>query len=228
MKSTVLFLMVQNMINDFSPLLISLKTSLVATFFAFIFGSALAVLIYYYNGKFKTLLDSLIILPIILPPTVIGFILLLILGRNGPLQFFNINILFTWKAAVIAATVSATPLMYRSFLSSLNDLDTNYIYVAKTLGASKFKILSKIIFPLCKTGILTGIVLAFARALGEFGATVIIASNIKGVTQTIPLVIYFEIQSGNNLAAALWVLILVFVSLVILFILNKKLSRKYF
>ena len=178
-----------------------------------------------YNGKWRGLIDSLFTLPLVLPPTVLGFFLLLIFGKNGPmgklLEMMNTSIIFTWSATVIAAIVVAFPMMYRSARSAFEQIDTNLIEAAKTLGLSNWKIFYKIAIPLAWPGIIGGVVLSFARALGEFGATLMIAGNIPGKTQTMPLAIFFKVQAMDYTGAMLWVWTIVAISVAMILVLNK-------
>lgn len=208
-----------------TPLWISIRTSLLATFITFFIGIGSAYLVANYQGKWKGLIDSLFTLPLVLPPTVLGFFLLLLFGKNGPmgklLALMDKSIIFTWSATVIAATVVAFPMMYRSARSAFEQIDINLISAAKTLGLSNWKIFYKIAIPLAWPGIIGGLVLSFARALGEFGATLMIAGNIPGKTQTMPLAIFFEVQAMDYKGAMLWVMTIVAISVVMIFILNK-------
>ncbi|MCC3867450.1 molybdate ABC transporter permease subunit [Terrisporobacter mayombei] len=208
-----------------TPLWISIRTSLVATFITFFIGIGSAYLVANYQGKWKGLIDSLFTLPLVLPPTVLGFFLLLLFGKNGPmgklLLLMDKSIIFTWSATVIAATVVAFPMMYRSARSAFEQIDVNLISAAKTLGLNNWKIFYKIAIPLAWPGIIGGLVLSFARALGEFGATLMIAGNIPGKTQTMPLAIFFEVQAMDYKGAMLWVITIVAISVVMIFILNK-------
>ncbi|SFI99359.1 molybdate transport system permease protein [Terrisporobacter glycolicus] len=208
-----------------TPLWISIRTSLLATFITFFIGIGSAYLVANYQGKWKGLIDSLFTLPLVLPPTVLGFFLLLLFGKNGPmgkvLSLMDKSIIFTWSATVIAATVVAFPMMYRSARSAFEQIDINLISAAKTLGLSNWKIFYKIAVPLAWPGIIGGLVLSFARALGEFGATLMIAGNIPGKTQTMPLVIFFEVQAMDYKGAMLWVMTIVAISVVMILILNK-------
>ena len=209
---------------NFSPLWISIKTSLLATLITFILGIIVSYLVVNYKGRFKGFIDGIFTLPLILPPTVLGFFLLLICGKNGPvgklLKLFDTNIIFSWTATVIAATVVAFPMMYRTTRSSFEQIDPNIISAARTLGLSEFKIFYKIAIPLAWPGIIAGIVLSFARAMGEFGATLMIAGNIPGKTQTMPLAIFFAVESGDMSTALKWVAIIVFISFIMIMILN--------
>ncbi|WP_343343740.1 molybdate ABC transporter permease subunit [Terrisporobacter petrolearius] len=208
-----------------TPLWISIRTSLLATFITFFIGIGSAYLVANYQGKWKGLIDSLFTLPLVLPPTVLGFFLLLLFGKNGPmgklLALMDKSIIFTWSATVIAATVVAFPMMYRSARSAFEQIDINLISAAKTLGLSDWKIFHKIAIPLAWPGIIGGLVLSFARALGEFGATLMIAGNIPGKTQTMPLAIFFEVQAMDYKGAMLWVITIVAISVVMILILNK-------
>ena len=209
---------------DFSPLWISLKTAFFATIITSIIGIFASYKMANYKGRGRGLIDGIFTLPLILPPTVIGFFLLLLCGKNGFVgkifMNFNKNIIFSWSATVIAATVVAFPMMYRTCRSAFEQIDKNMISAARTLGLSETKIFFKIAIPLAWPGIIGGLVLSFARALGEFGATIMIAGNIPGRTQTMPVAIFFAVESGDMNKAILWVLIIVAISFVMIFLLN--------
>ena len=209
---------------DFSPLWISLKTAFLATIITSIIGIFISYKMANYKGRGRGFIDGIFTLPLILPPTVIGFFLLLICGKNGFVgkifMSFNKNIIFSWSATVIAATVVAFPMMYRTCRSAFEQIDKNMISAARTLGLSETKIFFKIAMPLAWPGIIGGVVLAFARALGEFGATLMIAGNIPGRTQTMPLAIFFQVQAMNYKGAMLWVATIVAISVVMILILN--------
>ena len=209
---------------DFSPLWISLKTAFLATIITSIIGIFISYKMANYKGRSRGFIDGIFTLPLILPPTVIGFFLLLICGKNGFVgkifMSFNKNIIFSWSAAVIAATVVAFPMMYRTCRSAFEQIDKNMISAARTLGLSETKIFFKIAIPLAWPGIIGGLVLSFARALGEFGATLMIAGNIPGRTQTMPVAIFFAVESGDMNKAMLWVLIIVAISFIMIFLLN--------
>lgn len=209
---------------NFSPLWISLKTAFVATIITSIIGVFVSYKMANYKGKARGILDGVFTLPLILPPTVIGFFLLLICGKNGVVgkifMAFDKNIIFTWSATVISATVVAFPMMYRTCRSAFEQIDKNMILAARTLGLSEIKIFFKIAVPLAWPGIIGGLVLSFARALGEFGATLMIAGNIPGRTQTMPVAIFFAVESGDMNKALLWVLIIVVISFIMIFLLN--------
>jgi molybdate ABC transporter permease protein len=193
---------------DLSPLWISLKTATLATLIAFFLGLAAAYWMLGYRGKGKALIEGVLLLPLFLPPTVAGFLLLLLLGKNGfwgqVLLSFNIAIVFTWYAAVVTATVAAFPLMYKTALGAFEQIDASLLQVARTLGASEWKIFWRITLPLALPGVLAGVTLAFARALGEFGATLMLAGNIPGQTETIPMAIYFAVEGGAMPEAWFW------------------------
>ncbi|MEN8076444.1 molybdate ABC transporter permease subunit [Clostridioides difficile] len=209
---------------DFSPLWISLKTAFLATIITSIIGIFISYKMANYKGRGRGFIDGIFTLPLILPPTVIGFFLLLLCGKNGFVgkifMSFNKNIIFSWSATVIAATVVAFPMMYRTCRSAFEQIDKNMISAARTLGLSEAKIFFKIAIPLAWPGIIGGLVLSFARALGEFGATLMIAGNIPGRTQTMPVAIFFAVEGGDMNKAMLWVLIIVAISFIMIFLLN--------
>ena len=209
---------------DFSPLWISLKTAFLATIITSIIGIFISYKMANYKGRGRGFIDGIFTLPLILPPTVIGFFLLLLCGKNGFVgkifMSFNKNIIFSWSATVIAATVVAFPMMYRTCRSAFEQIDKNMISAARTLGLSETKIFFKIAMPLAWPGIIGGLVLSFARALGEFGATLMIAGNIPGKTQTMPVAIFFAVEGGDMNKAMLWVLIIVAISFIMIFLLN--------
>jgi len=212
------------MIQDFSPLWISLKTTLTATAFTFFAGIAVAQCMMRYKGKWKNLLEGLFVLPLVLPPTVVGFCLLLIFGKNGPIGriLFSLgtSIIFSWPATVVAATVVAFPLMYQAARGAFEQIDPNIQDAARTLGANEWRIFSWITVPLAWPGIAAGTILAFARSLGEFGATLMLAGNIPGKTQTIPIAIYFAVEAGQTEKALLWVVLVIAISFGMLYLLN--------
>lgn len=212
------------MVFDFSPLWISLKSSAIATLLTFFLGIAAAKWMISTRIKGKALIEGFFIAPLVLPPTVVGFLLLLLFGRNGAIgQFllkFNLTIIFTWQAAVITATVVSFPLMYKTALGAFEQIDPNLLNAARTLGASEWQVFWRIMLPLAWPGILAGTILAFARALGEFGATLMLAGNIPGQTQTIPMAIYFAVESGDMRLASIWVLIILSLALSLLTAVN--------
>ncbi|MEG3859446.1 molybdate ABC transporter permease subunit [Microcoleus sp. herbarium12] len=209
---------------DLSPLWISLKASAIATFLTFFLGIAAARWMLSTRIRGKALIEGIFISPLVLPPTVIGFLLLLLFGRNGAigqlLLKFDLTIIFTWQAAVITATVVSFPLMYKTALGAFEQIDANLLNAARTLGASEWTVFWRIMLPLAWPGILAGTILAFARALGEFGATLMLAGNIPGQTQTIPMAIYFAVESGDMRQAGIWVLIVLSLALSVLTAVN--------
>src|ERR1700688_941147 len=205
---------------DWSPLLISLATSLVATAVTLVAGLTAAAWRQNRAGAGAALIDGIFILPLVLPPTVVGFLLLLLFGRNGPLGKvllqFGATVVFSWPATVIAATVVAFPLMYVTARAALEQVDPHLLQAARTLGASEARIFREVALPLAWPGVLAGTILSFARALGEFGATLMLAGNIPGKTETIPIAIYFAVEANEMKQAATWCLIDIGISLVLL------------
>ena len=202
---------------DLSPALISIKITLIATVIIFFLGISTAWWMTNYRGRWQGLLDGILTLPLVLPPTVAGFAILLLIGRHGPigkfLNLFGINIIFSWYAAVIASTVVAFPLMYKTAKAAFEQIDSNILNAARTLGVSEWKIFWKITVPMAWPGIAAATTLSFARSLGEFGATLMVAGSIPGKTQTIPVAIYFATSGGDMRVALIWVLIIFAISL---------------
>ena len=202
---------------DLSPALISIKTATVSTIITFFIGIAAARWMLGYRGNNKGLIDAILTSPLVLPPTVTGFLLLLLFGRNSPLgqllSSMGITLIFTWPATVIAATVVSFPLMYKTALAAFSQIDTSILACARTLGASEWSIFWRILLPLAKPGIIAGTLLAFARSLGEFGATLMLAGSIPGKTETIPVAIFFASESGNMKEALAWVLVILATSI---------------
>ncbi|MFD1927339.1 molybdate ABC transporter permease subunit [Sporosarcina siberiensis] len=199
---------------NYSPLWLSLKTATIATVIVFILGMFLARLLARNSFFGKSVIEAIILLPLVLPPTVVGFGLLYLFGKNGflgrlLLDLFEFQVVFSWYAVIIAAVVVSFPLMYQSASAAFKQFDENIENAAYTMGASKWKVFRTISFPLAWPGLLAGLVLSFARALGEFGATLMLAGYIPNVTDTIPLAIYFAVESGNMEMAKFWVLIIV-------------------
>ena len=209
---------------DWSPLFVTLKTTFTAIIFIFVLGLAAAYFCLHRTAKFRNLFDTIFTIPMVLPPTVCGFLLLLALGSNTALGRFFINIgfplIFSWPATVIAAVIVAFPLMYRGALGAFDNLDPNMLDAARTLGWSEAKIFFKIMLPLSWSSIAASTVLAFARALGEFGATLFLAGNYLGITRTIPIAIYFEWMNGNTDIAIFWTIILVIFSFLVIMFIN--------
>lgn len=214
-----------------SPILLSIKVAVIATIFAFLLGVFFAWLVTKKTLPGKNLIETLLILPMILPPSVMGYLLLIAFGRRGIigrffLESFDLQIVFTWAAAVIAACVVSLPLMYQNVKSAFLSVNPVYEKAARTLGSGEMKVFFTVTIPLAWPGIASGIVLTFARAIGEFGATLMVAGNIPGKTQTIPTAIYFAVESGNTEMANTLVLVMTVFSFALVFGLNAWLKRK--
>jgi molybdate transport system permease protein len=192
-----------------SPFWISLQTAFAATVVAFVAGIAAAWAMSRWRGHSKSLVDGILTLPLVLPPTVIGYFLLLVFGRQSAvgraLEQIGLTLVFSWPATVVAAAIVAFPLMYRTALGAFEQVSPNVLGAARTLGAGEWRAFRSVLLPLARPGIVAGTVLAFARALGEFGATLMFAGNIPGVTQTMPVAIFFAAESGDLRRALLWV-----------------------
>ncbi len=205
---------------DWSPLWISLKTSVTATAITLVAGLATAAWRQRRSGPATALVDGICLLPLVLPPTVVGFFLLLLLGRNGPLGRLLLRlgatVVFSWPATVIAASVVAFPLMYLTARAALEQVDSRFLEAARTLGATEWRILREIALPLAWPGVLAGTILCFARALGEFGATLMVAGDIPGRTATIPIAIYFAVEVDDMRSAVAWCAADVAISLTLL------------
>ncbi|MBU5313013.1 molybdate ABC transporter permease subunit [Tissierella carlieri] len=214
---------------SYSPLLISLKAAVIATIITFICGIYAAYLTTKLK-RFKGLVDGFLTLPLVLPPTVVGFFLLVFLGKNSFigkfLALYDVSIVFSSTATIIASAVVSFPLMYRTARGAFEQLDRNMIYVARTLGLSEHEIFLKIMLPNSFSSIIAGTILAFARALGEFGATIMLAGNIPGKTQTMAVAVYSAVQGGNRALAYKWVAIMVAISFIAILIMNKLESVK--
>ena len=217
-------------VNDWFPVLLSLKIALIALAAVTCTGLPVARLLARRDFPGKDLLEAAITLPLVLPPSVIGFGLLVLVGKNGllgkTLAALDASIIFTWWAAVLAATVVAFPLMYQSAKAAFKSVDVNFEKVARTLGAGEIRIFFTVTLPLAWPGLLAGIVLSFARALGEFGATLMVAGNIPGQTQTIPLAIYFAVDAGDNVTARTLVAIITVFSFLVIFWVNRWAKRQ--
>ena len=213
-----------------SPIWISLKTAITATVITFVLGIFAARWMLSYQGKAKSLIEGLFTAPLVLPPTVVGFILLLLLGKNGflgqILGWFGIKVVFSWFATVIAATVVSFPLMYKTALAAFKQIDRDLIAAARTLGASEIKIFTHIMLPLAKPGIISGTLLSFARALGEFGATLMLAGSIPGKTQTMAIAIFLAAEGGAMEWALFLVVVMLLISLGVITTLNYWSERK--
>lgn len=215
-----------------SPLELSLRVAGMATAISFVAATLTAWLLARKKGPLPALLDALCTLPMVLPPTVLGYYLILLVGRRGLLGQWladmGINLVFSWQGAVVAATVVVFPLIYKSARASLEQVDRHLEDAARTLGASEWRIFIGVSLPVAWKGIFAGIMLAFARGMGEFGATLMIAGNIPGKTQTLALAIYDAFQAGNDAQAA-WLVVItsaVCISLLMAAELLLKLKRR--
>jgi molybdate transport system permease protein len=202
---------------NLSPLWISLKVSFFATIITLFLGTMVAYGMYRYQGKARSLLDGFLMTPLILPPTVVGFILLILLGKNGVLgqilDQWNLRLIFTWYAAVLAAIVVSFPLMYRATLGAFEQVDPLILDAARIDGASEWDLFLHMTLPLAGPGIGAGTVLTFGRALGEFGATLMVAGNIPGQTQTMPMAIYFAVEAGAIAEGWFWTVVILLMAL---------------
>ncbi len=183
---------------NWHPLVLSLQVTAAATVLLLVLGLGLALLLARRNFPGQTLVETFIHLPLVLPPSVVGYYLLIALGKDGPVAaLLQVNVLFTWPAAVIAAAVVGLPLMFQASRAAIASVDPTLEQAARTLGSSEFEVLWRVTLPLARRGVLAGLVLGAARALGEFGATLMVAGNIPDQTQTLPLAIFDAVQSGR-------------------------------
>ena len=201
-------------------LLLSLRVACLATVLVTVIGLAIALWLARSEFRGKSLVETLVSLPMVLPPSVVGYYLLLFLGRSGPLNILGIRIVFTWFASVIASAVVALPLMVHSSRAAIAGVDPTLEKAAGTLGSPPWKVVWDVTLPLARRGILAGVVLAFARGLGEFGATLMIAGNIPGRTQTLPLAIYDLVQANRISEANTAVLLMTVISFGLLLVVN--------
>lgn len=211
------------------PLWLTLKVAILATLIAGVSGIALGFWISRHRFFGSSLLDALLMLPMVLPPTVLGYYLIVLIGRNGALgqhlnAWFDINLMFTWQGAVIAASVVALPLIYKAARAAFEDVDLRYVQAARSMGASEFEIFLRVILPLATRGIAAGLMLTFARAMGEFGATLMIAGNLPGKTQTLSIAVYDAVQAGND-EQALWLTGLISVVCVTVLVMSSRLLQ---
>lgn len=214
-----------------SPILLSLRVATIATIFAFILGVFFAYVLTKKRVPLKSVWETLIILPMILPPSIVGYLLLKVFGKRGfigafLLDTFGVQVVFTWIACVIAACVVALPLMYQNVKSAFQSVDETYELAANTLGSGEWKTFWTVLFPLARPGIVSGTILTFARALGEFGATLMLAGNIEGKTQTIPTAIYYAVATGKEDQANTLVMVMTVFSFLMIFGLNAWLKKK--
>ena len=208
---------------DLTPLWISLKIAVLATIITFVLGIVVARAVSNMK-KGKAIVDSIMSIPLVLPPTVVGFLILVAFGSNSivgkALDSIGLNMIFTVGGGVIASAIVSFPIMYRSTRGAIEQVDHNLVDVARTLGMGEWHIFRKVILPNAWPGIAAATVLSFARALGEFGATIMVAGNIPGKTRTMSVAIYTFMQSGNRPKAYLWVGIIVGFSMIVLILMN--------
>lgn len=217
-----------NMIIDSA--ITSIKVSVISVIITFI----IAILLVYFNSykknKKKNIIDMLILLPMFIPPSAIGYIILVTLGKNSFIgvileKYFNVRIIFTIQASIIASVIVTLPLMYQSIKTSIFSIEEDIINAGKLDGANDFQIFNKIILPLCKKGIYSGLLLSFARSLGEFGATILVAGNIPGKTQTLPMAMYNAIEASQSESAIIILFVILSISIFLIVIyhnLNKE------
>lgn len=208
---------------DLSPLWITFKISLAATVVVFVTGLLLAWGVTYLK-RGRAFIDAVLSLPLVLPPTVMGFLILISVGSNSAigkfLDSFGGRLVFTWQGAAVAAAVVSFPVMYRGIRGALEQVEPSVIQAGRTLGLGEFMILRQVMLPMAAPGIIASVVLSFARCLGEFGATLMVAGNIPGKTQTMSVAVYTAMQSSNRSLAFKWVMIIIAYSLIILVVMN--------
>jgi molybdate transport system permease protein len=210
---------------DWTPLYISLKTGVVATIISFFLGIFAARKVIHASPKVRAVADGLLTLPMVLPPTVAGFFLLLLFSRRRPLGIFlfntfHIKIVQTWTGCIIAATVISFPLMYRNARAAFEQIDANLVYAGRTLGMSERAIFWNVVMPTAGPGIMSGTILTFARAMGEYGATSMLAGNIAGKTGTVSQRIAMVIQDGDYTTAGVWVAVVMLIAFLVIFLMN--------
>lgn len=201
----------------------SIKVSLISVLITFFISITFIYFNSYKKNKKKSIMDILVLLPMFIPPSAIGYIILITLGKNSFIgvileKYFNIRIIFTIQACIIASVIVTLPLMYQSIKTSIFAIDQDIINVSKLDGASDFKIFTKIILPLCKNGIYSGILLSFARSLGEFGATILVAGNIPGKTQTLPMAMYNAIEANQTKTTIIILFVILSISILLIII----------
>ena len=210
---------------DWSPLYISIKTGIVATFISFFLGIFAARKVLRASDKVRAVADGILTMPLVLPPTVAGFFLLLFFSRRRPLgillyEGFGIKVVQSWLGCIIAATVIAFPLMYRNARAAFEQIDANLVYAARTLGMSEIRIFWTVVMPTAGPGIVSGTILTFARAMGEYGATSMLAGNIPGKTATVSQRIAMVIQDGDYVTAGVWTAVVIAIAFVFIFVMN--------
>ncbi len=210
---------------DWSPLYISIKTGIVATIISFFLGIYAARRVLKASDRVRAVVDGILTMPLVLPPTVAGFFLLLFFSRRRPLgillyEEFGIKVVQSWLGCIIAATVIAFPLMYRNARAAFEQIDANLVYAARTLGMSEIRIFWTVVMPTAGPGIASGTILTFARALGEYGATSMLAGNIPGKTATVSQRIAMVIQDGDYVTAGVWTAVVIVIAFVFILVMN--------
>jgi len=214
------------------PLVLTLKVAGLATLVSFVAGVTLAALMTRFRFWGREFLDAVLTLPLVLPPTVLGYYLIVLMGRNGWIgrwfyETFGITLMFTWQGAVVAASLVSLPLVFKGARTAFEGVDSNLEKAARTLGQRELAVFFKVSFPLAWRGILAGAMLAFARAMGEFGATLMVAGNLPGKTQTLSLAVYAAVQAGDDRFAAVLVAITSLVCILVLLLSGKVLKSQY-
>ena len=209
---------------------LTLKISIISTL---IVAFISIILIYFLekNKKLKNIFETFINISLFISPSVLGYLLIIVLGKNGVIgsflyKYFNISIIFSWWAGIITASVVSLPLMYNNIKTGISSLDPLYGEIAKQLGATNFQILKRITIPLIKRNILAGMILSFGRAMGEFGATLMLAGNIPGKTQTISMAIYSAVESGDNKTANFFLGVILIISFLVIIIYNYLFAKE--
>jgi molybdate transport system permease protein len=218
-------------VTDWFPLWLSLRVSAIATVLAVVFGVALAYLLAKWQSRWTSVVEAVFTLPIVLPPTVLGYYLLTLLGTRSTLgrtweSLFGAPLVFTQSGAVVAATVSALPFVIRAARAAISNVDPRVEQAARVVGMSEWKVARVVTLPLAARGIGAGVALGFARALGDFGATVMVAGNIPGQTQTLPVAVYDAVQAGDEATARTGSLVLGSIAVVVLIFVTQVFARR--
>lgn len=214
------------------PLFLTLQVALLATLIAGALGIAVGHWMARHRFAGQNVLDAVLVLPMVLPPTVLGYYLIVLIGRNGVIgvwleRLFGIRLLFTWQGAVVAAAVVAFPLIYKAARAAFEDIDVRFQQAARTLGASEWELFWRVSLPLATRGIAAGLALTFARAMGEFGATLMVAGNLPGRTQTLSVAVYSAVQAGDDPLAFSLTLVISVLCIVLLVIAGRLLQAKH-
>jgi molybdate transport system permease protein len=218
-------------VTDWFPLWLSLRVSAIATLLAVVFGVALAYLLAKWQSRWTSVVEAVFTLPIVLPPTVLGYYLLTLLGTRSTLgrtweSLFGAPLVFTQSGAVVAAPVSALPFVIRAARAAISNVDPRVEQAARVVGMSEWKVARVVTLPLAARGIGAGVALGFARALGDFGATVMVAGNIPGQTQTLPVAVYDAVQAGDEATARTGSLVLGGIAVVVLIFVTQIFARR--